>query len=132
MALRLTNVGLQRSVEYILGITQNELIVPGAWLTLFTTGPSNLGAGDVELAGYARVDLDTWSQSVAWPSDTATLAGGYQVLSMPACSVTGWGISNADFGGDLLAFELYATPVTFSAGDRYSLSPGDIAILVST
>lgn len=130
MALKLTDIGLQRSIEYVLGMTTDA--APGAWLTLFTTGPSHNGVGDVELSGYSRVDLTAWATTVTWPTASTSLTSGYQVVSMPSCTITGWGLSNLDFGGDLLAFELLALPVTFQVGDRYSISPADIVIIATT
>jgi hypothetical protein len=127
MAARLTLIGLQRQLEALTGV---QPAGTGAWFTLFTTGPFFDGTGNVE-SGAARVNISSWSISGTWPTKVYTNSAPY-VLTMPASTVTGWGISNASTGGDVIAFELFASPVVFISGDNYIVSSSNIAVTVTT
>jgi hypothetical protein len=132
MTLKLTDAGLSALLDFLdQGVTGSPTS-PGGWLTLFTTGPSASGAGDVEVGGYSRIQLASWAHSGSWPTRTSTMIGSYVFAGMPACTVTGWGISSDATGGTLLAFEPFVTPVSFSSGDNYSVPNGSIYTTLST
>jgi hypothetical protein len=131
MALRMTAAGESALLQFITQGTTGSPTSPGGWITFFTTGPSSSGSGDVELTGYTRISATSWSLSGAWPARTATLAGTY-TFTMPTCTITGWGLSNDASGGTLLCYELFAVPVSFTAGELYRLSPGDVTLPMYT
>jgi len=131
MALQLTDAGLLAMLDYLgQGITGSPGS-PGGWLTLFTTGPSASGVGDAELGGYSRQQLAGWTHSGVWPLRTSTTNTNY-VIAMPACTVTGWGISNDATGGTLLAFEAFSVPVSFVSGDGFVIPSASIYTTLTT
>jgi hypothetical protein len=131
MGLQLTAAGELQLLKFITQGNTGSPSSAGGWITLFTTGPSASGSGDVELGSYARVSATSWTFAGTWPALTATLNGTY-TLTMPTCTITGWGISNDSSGGTLLAFELFSSPVSFTSGDLYRFSPGDVTLPIYT
>lgn len=95
------------------------------YLALYTTNPTIADTGtEVTGGSYARQLLSF-----------ANASGGVKVsntsesfTSMPACTVTHWGIRDASSGGNLLYFGAFDLPIQLNATDNFPIASGDIVI----
>jgi hypothetical protein len=108
-----------------------HLLRTGSWtkpaalyVALFTTLPAEAGTGGTEVsgAGYARVQHDPGDANWAAPTGGNGLysnVGAVQFGSPTANwgSIAGFGLYDADTGGNYLLGALFASPVTVNAGD---------------
>jgi hypothetical protein len=94
-------------------------------LALYTTNPTIADTGtEVTGGSYARQQL-----SFANASGGAKASNTSETFSsMPACTVTHWGIRDASSGGNLLYFGAFDLPIVLSAGNSLTINSGDIVI----
>jgi len=94
-------------------------------LALYTTNPTIADTGTEVVGGsYARQQLSFANASagakVSNTSETFT--------SMPATTVTHWGLRDASSGGNLLYFGAFDLPIALNATDNLTINSGDIVI----
>jgi hypothetical protein len=123
--IQLTDVGSQRVINHLLGIS--DTFGTGAWLALYTTAPGFTGGG-VEATGYSRGLLTTWTLATSSGFTTATLDAAEGIASAPAATIVAWAVHDQAVGGSALFFCVLDTPVTLSAGDNYLFTPGDLFV----
>ncbi len=95
------------------------------YLALYTTDPT-VGDTGTEVVGgsYARQLL-----SFATASAGAKTSNTSETFStMPATTVTHWGIRDASSGGNLLYFGAFDLPIQLNAGNNLTINSGDIVI----
>lgn len=95
------------------------------YLALYTTNPTIADTGTEVVGGsYARQLLSFANASagakVSNTSETFT--------SMPATTVTHWGLRDASSGGNLLYFGAFDLPIELNATDNLTINSGDIVI----
>lgn len=99
--------------------------ITNVYLALYTNDPT-IGDTGTEVAGgsYARQQL-----SFANASDGAKASNTSETFSsMPATTVTHWGIRSASSGGNLLYFGAFDLPIQLNAGNNLVINSGDIVI----
>lgn len=111
-------------IKHVLG--EASFTMPtNVYLALYTT-EQTVGDTGTEVTGgsYARQQL-SFATAVdgAKTSDTAETFS-----SMPACTVTHWGIRDASSGGNLLYFGAFDLPIQLNAGNNLPIASGDIVI----
>lgn len=95
------------------------------YLALYTTDPTVADTGtEVTGGSYARQQLAfaTAVDGVKTSNTSETFS------SMPACTVTHWGIRDASSGGNLLYFGAFDLPIQLNATDNLPIASGDIVI----
>lgn len=95
------------------------------YLALYTSDPTKDDTG-VEVTGgsYAR-------QAIAFdPAANGEVASNAALsfTSMPAGTVTHWGIRDASSGGNLLYFGSFDIPVAVTGGSTFTVASGDLSI----
>jgi hypothetical protein len=97
------------------------------YLAAFTTLPTKAGTGAVEPGGsYAR-------QAIAFERVTGpnrVLNDGGESIPVPASTIVGIGLYDAETGGNLLAFKAKG-PYTFSASGNLLLSDNDLSFALA-
>lgn len=99
--------------------------ISNVYLALYTNDPT-IGDTGTEVAGgsYARQQL-----SFANASGGAKASNTSETFSsMPATTVTHWGIRSASSGGNLLYFGAFDLPIQLNAGNNLVINSGDIVI----
>ncbi len=99
--------------------------ITNVYLALYTNDPTIADTG-TEVAGgsYARQQL-----SFANASGGAKASNTSETFSsMPATTVTHWGIRSASSGGNLLYFGAFDLPIQLNAGNNLVINSGDIVI----
>lgn len=95
------------------------------YLALYTTDPTVDDVGtEVTGGSYARQQL-----SFATAVNGAKASNTSETFStMPACTVTHWGIRDASSGGNLLYFGAFDLPIQLNGGNSLPIASGDIVI----
>ncbi len=95
------------------------------YLALYTTNPTVDDTGtEVTGGSYARQLL-----SFANASGGAKVSNTSETFSsMPATTVTHWGLRDASSGGNLLYFGAFDLPIQLNAGNNLPINSGDIVI----
>jgi len=95
------------------------------YLALYTSDPTKADVG-TEVAGgsYARKSITLGSSSGGEIASTNSQA----FTSMPATTVTHWGIRDASSGGNLLYFGSFDIPVAVTGGSTFTVASGDLTI----
>jgi hypothetical protein len=99
--------------------------ISNVYLALYTNDPT-IGDTGTEVVGgsYARQQL-----SFANASGGAKASNTSETFSsMPATTVTHWGIRSASSGGNLLYFGAFDLPIQLNAGNNLVINSGDIVI----
>lgn len=114
----------QAVIKAALGETTFPTIT-NTYLALYTNNPTIADTGTEVVGGsYARQQLSFANASggakVSNTSETFT--------SMPATTVTHWGIRDASSGGNLLYFGAFDLPIELNATDNLTINSGDIVI----
>lgn len=114
----------QAVIKAALGETTFPTIT-NTYLALYTNNPTIADTGTEVVGGsYARQLLSFANASggakVSNTSETFT--------SMPATTVTHWGIRDASSGGNLLYFGAFDLPIELNATDNLPIASGDIVI----
>ena len=114
----------QAVIKAALGETTFPTIT-NTYLALYTNDPTIADTGTEVVGGsYARQLLSFANASggakVSNTSETFT--------SMPATTVTHWGIRDASSGGNLLYFGAFDLPIELNATDNLPIASGDIVI----
>ena len=114
----------QAVIKAALGETTFPTIT-NTYLALYTNDPTIADTGtEVTGGSYARQQLSFANASggakVSNTSETFT--------SMPATTVTHWGIRDASSGGNLLYFGAFDLPIELNATDNLPIASGDIVI----
>ena len=114
----------QAVIKAALGETTFPTIT-NTYLALYTNNPTIADTGtEVTGGSYARQQLSFANASggskVSNTSETFT--------SMPATTVTHWGIRDASSGGNLLYFGAFDLPIELNATDNLPIASGDIVI----
>ena len=97
------------------------------WLALFTTLPAEDGTGaEIEGGGYAR-------QSVTFGAPAGGLMSNAVAIEFPAATsdwgtATGWGLFDAESGGNLWWSGAVDIPKALYAGDIYRVNPGNLRL----
>jgi hypothetical protein len=111
-------------IKHVLG--EASFTMPtNVYLALYQTDPTVADVGS-EIAGgsYARQLL-----SFATAVDGAKTSNTTETFStMPASTVTHWGIRDASVGGNLLYFGAFDIPIQLNAGNSLPIASGDIVI----
>lgn len=99
--------------------------ITNTYLALYTNDPTIADTGtEVTGGSYARQQLSFASASggskVSNTSETFS--------SMPATTVTHWGVRDASSGGNLLYFGSFAIPIQLNAGNNLVINSGDIVL----
>lgn len=99
--------------------------ISNVYLALYTDNPTEDDTGtEVTGGSYARQQLSFANASGgAKVSDTSETFS-----SMPASTVTHWGIRDASSGGNLLYFGAFDLPIELNATDDLPINSGDIVI----
>ena len=103
----------------------------GAYVGLFTSDPGFFGvqSGEVSGGGYTRIQ-PTWS--VASFGDSRTVADiSFPVATANWGTVTHVGIMDSATGGNMLAYEPTAAPISVGIDDQVNLKNGDFTVDVS-
>lgn len=111
-------------IKHVLG--EASFTMPtNVYLALYTTDPTVADSGtEVTGGSYARQQL-----SFATAVDGAKASNTSETFStMPACTVTHWGIRDASSGGNLLYFGAFDLPIQLNAGNNLPIASGDIVI----
>ncbi len=95
------------------------------YLALYTNDPTIADTGtEVTGGSYARQLLSFANASGG--SKTSNTSETF--TSMPATTVTHWGIRDASSGGNLLYFGAFDLPIALDATDNLPINSGDIVI----
>lgn len=99
--------------------------ISNVYLALYTTNPTVADTGtEVSGGSYARQQL-----SFANAVDGAKTSNTSETFSsMPASTVTHWGIRDASSGGNLLYWGAFDLPIQLNAGNNLVINSGDIVI----
>lgn len=99
--------------------------ISNVYLALYQTNPTVDDTGsEVSGGSYARQQL-----SFANASNGSKVSNTSETFSsMPACTVTHWGIRDASSGGNLLYFGAFDLPIELNATDNLPIASGDIVI----
>lgn len=99
--------------------------ITNTYLALYTNNPT-VGDTGTEVTGgsYARQQLSFANASGG--SKTSNTSETFS--SLPACTVTHWGIRDASSGGNLLYFGAFDLPIELNATDNLPIASGDIVI----
>lgn len=99
--------------------------ISNVYLALYTTNPTVADTGtEVSGGSYARQQL-----SFANAVDGAKTSNTSETFSsMPASTVTHWGIRDASSGGNLLYWGAFDLPIQLNAGNNLTINSGDIVI----
>ena len=99
--------------------------ITNTYLALYTNNPTIADTGtEVTGGSYARQQL-----SFANASGGAKASNTSETFtSMPATTVTHWGIRDASSGGNLLYFGAFDLPIELNATDNLPIASGDIVI----
>lgn len=111
-------------IKHVLG--EASFTMPtNVYLALYTTDPTIADSGtEVTGGSYARQQL-----SFATAVDGVKSSNTSETFStMPACTVTHWGIRDASSGGNLLYFGAFDLPIQLNAGNNLPIASGDIVI----
>lgn len=94
------------------------------YLALYTSDPTIADVG-TEVAGgsYSRKSIATGASSGGQIASNAAI----NFTSMPATTVTHWGIRDASSGGNLLYFGALDIPVAVAGGGTFSIASGDLS-----
>ena len=132
MAGGLTDYAEQQALQALLPDATSR------WVGLFTTLPDDAGAGGVEASGggYARVEQSAWTTEADAPRTVRKNNGAvnFGELTGAIGTVVGWGIFDAESGGNLLAFgEILtaggeATTQALGAGDEPRILSGELKV----
>lgn len=111
-------------IKHVLG-EASYTMPTNVYLALYTNNPTIADTGTEVVGGsYARQQLSFANASggskVSNTSETFT--------SMPATTVTHWGIRDASSGGNLLYFGAFDLPIELNATDNLPIASGDIVI----
>ena len=95
------------------------------YLALYTSSPTINDTGtEVTGGSYARQQLSFANASGG--SKTSNTSETFS--TMPACTVTHWGIRDASSGGNLLYWGAFDLPIQLNAGNNLPINSGDIVI----
>lgn len=111
-------------IKHVLG--EASFTMPtNVYLALYTNDPTVADTGTEVVGGsYARQQL-----SFATASNGAKASNTAETFSsMPAVTVTHWGIRDASSGGNLLYFGAFDLPIQLNAGNPLTINSGDIVI----
>lgn len=111
-------------IKHVLG--EESFTMPtNVYLALYQTDPTVADVGsEVSGGSYARQQL-----SFATAVDGAKTSNTAETFSsMPATTVTHWGIRDASSGGNLLYFGAFDLPIQLNAGNNLPIASGDIVI----
>lgn len=111
-------------IKHVLG--EASFTMPtNVYLALYQTDPTVADVGsEVSGGSYARQQL-----SFATAVDGAKTSNTSETFSsMPATTVTHWGIRDASSGGNLLYFGAFDLPIQLNAGNNLPIASGDIVI----
>lgn len=111
-------------IKHVLG--EEAYTMPtNVYLALYTTNPTENDTGtEVTGGSYARQQL-----SFATAVNGAKTSNTAETFStMPACTVTHWGIRDASSGGNLLYFGAFDISIAINAGNSFPIASGDIVI----
>jgi hypothetical protein len=99
--------------------------ISNVYLALYTTNPTVADTGtEVSGGSYARQQL-----SFANAVDGAKTSNTSETFSsMPASTITHWGIRSASSGGNLLYWGAFDLPIQLNAGNNLTINSGDIVI----
>lgn len=99
--------------------------ISNVYLALYTNDPTIADTGTEVVGGsYARQQL-----SFAAASGGSKVSNTSETFSsMPATTVTHWGIRDASSGGNLLYFGSFDLPIQLNATDNLTIASGDIVI----
>jgi hypothetical protein len=114
------------AVKHNLGITSFTMPT-GCYLALYTSNPTVSDTGtEVTGGSYARQNLSSkfGSESGGIVASNASVT----FSSMPACTVSHWGIRSASSGGNLLYFGAFDLPIVLNSGDSFTIASGDIKV----
>lgn len=95
---------------------------PTVYLSLHTAQPDPSGTPSNEVTGgsYARQAITFSAASGGSTSNNANV----NFASMPACTITHWGLYDAPTAGNLLMYGALAASKTVNAGDTETVSNG--------
>lgn len=111
-------------IKHVLG--EASFTMPtNTYLALYTNNPTINDTGtEVTGGSYARQQL-----SFANASNGAKVSNTSETFStMPATTVTHWGIRDASSGGNLLYFGAFDIAIPLNAGNNLPIASGDIVI----
>lgn len=111
-------------IKHVLG-EASYTMPSNVYLALYVTDPTIADTG-VEVTGgsYARQQL-----SFANASNGSKVSNTSETFSsMPAVTVTHWGIRDASSGGNLLYYGVFDLPIQLNAGNSLTINSGDIVI----
>jgi hypothetical protein len=114
----------QAIIKHVLG--EASYTAPtNLYLALYTNDPTIADTGtEVTGGSYARQLLSFANASGG--SKTSNTSETF--TSMPATTVTHWGIRDASSGGNLLYFGAFDLPIALDATDNLPINSGDIVI----
>ena len=99
--------------------------ISNVYLALYTTNPTVDDTGtEVSGGSYARQALSFANASGG--SKTSNTSETFS--SMPACTVTHWGIRDASSGGNMLYWGAFDLSIELNATDNLPINSGDIVI----
>ena len=99
--------------------------ISNVYLALYTTNPTVDDTGtEVSGGSYAR-QLLSFATAVNGAKTSNT---SETFSSMPASTVTHWGIRDASSGGNLLYWGAFDLPIQLNAGNNLTINSGDIVI----
>ncbi len=111
-------------IKHVLG-EASYTMPTNVYLALYTNNPTENDTGTESTGGsYARQQL-SFANAVG---GTKTSNTSETFSSMPASTVTHWGIRDASSGGNLLYFGAFDLPIVLTAGNNLPIASGDIVI----
>lgn len=111
-------------IKHVLG-EASYTMPSNIYLALYTSNPTENDTGtEVTGGSYAR-QLLSFANAVG---GTKTSNTSESFSSMPATTVTHWGIRDASSGGNLLYFGAFDLSVQLNAGNSFPIASGDIVL----
>ena len=99
--------------------------ISNVYLALYTNDPT-IGDTGTEVAGGSYVRQQLSFANASGGAKTSNTSETFS--SMPATTVTHWGIRSASSGGNLLYFGAFDLPIQLNAGNNLVINSGDIVI----
>lgn len=115
------------ATDYLENKILNDLLVnQTTFVALYVNGsPGDAGTANPEVSGgsYKRKQA-TWTVA----NGTASLAAAILWSGMPAATVGGWAVFDAESGGNMLIAAAFTSAKTVAAGDSFSTDVGALTV----
>lgn len=124
MAAQKSNYLRTKFIRHVINVT--AFTAPATlYLALYTTDPTIADVGSEVTGGsYSRKAISFGTEANGTVASNAII----NFTSMPAVTITHWGIRDASSGGNLLYFGAFDIPISVAAAATFPIASGDLTI----